>query len=418
MISERYFPISMAQQRQLRSRRHWDKLMYWFAFFMAFPSIVIIQNISIYIFISIVFFALRRNMEILSLKHITQWMALVFGLGAILSVMNMPHGYADDSVGRALQVLPNYLYWCILIVFLVAHREKLDLELIFKAVFWGVIASVIYFFILQRIGLLIFPIFKRFSQNTFAFLIICYAPIATYYAKKKYGNKKAFAFSILLVLVGFISGSRSSSILVLFGSFSALFSNYFRLKYIFPAMLFVYLFGSSFLQIPVIKETILALNPRTYNLIYNYKTVLTEDRSYLIRVAMVKKGLAIYNDYPYTGIGLNNFSNYKAKISGDFKGSKFVIQKSDINTTSAHNSYIGILGEGGLLLLFPLVGLLLYNMFFFIQNANVLSDSKRSVFIGLIAMSIHLYFIMAIVNVFAWFLIALACAISSKGSLK
>jgi len=44
-------------------------------------------------------------------------------------------------------------------------------------------------------------------------------------------------------------------------------------------------------------------------------------------------------------------------------------------------------------------------------NFNLINRFERPVYVGILAMSVHLYFISDIVNVFAWFLIGLCCAL-------
>jgi O-antigen ligase len=86
--------------------------------------------------------------------------------------------------------------------------------------------------------------------------------------------------------------------------------------------------------------------------------------------------------------------------------------KAEIQQKSAHNSYVAILAEGGLFLLVPLLLIFAYNIIYFLFNFNRLSP-YLPVYAGLMGMAVHLYFISAIVNVFAWYLIGLACAITS-----
>jgi O-antigen ligase len=253
------------------------------------------------------------------------------------------------------------------------------------------------------------PFFKKFSQNAFAFLIICYAPIATYYVRSKYGFKKAALMVVFLVLAGFLSGSRSGSLLVLSGSVAALYADRIRLTYVIPSALFLYFIAPVVGNLSAVKDIVFALNPRTYELLYESKKVLEEDRSYLIRVAMVQKGMNIYEKYPYTGIGVGNFTIFNTDFRDDFKGAKYVIHKGTLNQTSSHNSYIGILAEGGLFHFIPFMILLGGCILFFLLHFESIPVYHKPVYLGIIFMAVHLYFIMAIVNVFAWYLIGLGC---------
>jgi O-antigen ligase len=353
--------VLITRQKEVQAvltHRKWDRLLWWYSFFMAFPAIVIGQNISIYVFVLLWILLISKGIQPIDIRKSMQWVALFFGAGALLSVANIPVDAIPNGIGKSLEVLPNYLYWAILIIFLITHRHKININQVFNALFWGVIASILYYFIFQRIGLLAIPFFKKFSQNAFAFLIICYAPIATYYVRSKYGFKKAALMVVFLVLAGFLSGSRSGSLLVLSGSVAALYADRIRLTYVIPSALFLYFIAPVVGNLSAVKDIVFALNPRTYELLYESKKVLEEDRSYLIRVAMVQKGMNIYEKYPYTGIGVGNFTIFNTDFRDDFKGAKYVIHKGTLNQTSSHNSYIGILAEGGLFHFIPFMILL------------------------------------------------------------
>jgi len=407
---EQGIKLGLAGRKLTKDRLKWNKLLFWFSFFMAFPVIVLVQNISIFIFVAIVFFLLQNSkLPVFSLRKPIQWIALFFGIGAILSVLNMPGDYALDSTERALIVLPNYLYWMLLIILMVTNRHLLDLNIIYKAVFWGTILLIIYFLVFQQY-LKVIPIFNRQSSNSFAFLMICFAPISVQYLSEFKSRKWALLFLMILVLVLLYDGRRAGMVLVLLGGLATLFLQRINFKSLFIGAALI---GVSVLVVftETFERYILGASERIYEMIYETGNIQKEDRSYLIRVAMINKGIAIYEKYPYTGIGLNNFSNYTAVISGDFEGSKYVINKEGLNEKSAHNSYVSVLAEGGLFLLIPLLLLLASNILYFLFNFRRMDSRFYPVFIALIAVSVHFYFISAIVNVYAWFLIGLASAL-------
>lgn len=402
---------------ELRSRKsrvqHARKVLDTYGFLMAFPAIVIVQNISVFVFPFLIKAFGDLNLRIFSVRHLVQIFALLFGVGAIMSVVAIPEDYNPSSLENSLAVLPNYLYWVLLVIILVNVRSFLffDVSGLYKVIFWGVIASCFYYFLLFPI-LDIVPIFKRISQNAFAFILICFTPIASYYCRMRYGKNWCVAFVCCVIILAFLSGSRSGSILVFIGSFSVLFIDRLRLRNALFLLIMIAISYVVVFEIPITRTLIYNLNSRTHDLIYNRDEVLRTDNSYLVRVAMIEKALVIYHKYPMTGIGLNNFTNYTVRFPGDFPGAERVLRKRDINETSAHNSYAGMLAEGGLLLLVPFLLILTYCLLSFFRALDVMPEKVKPVFIGLICMSIHLYFIMAIVNVFAWFLIGLACAFS------
>lgn len=350
----------------------------------------------------------KSKKSVFSINRSLQWIAVLFALGAIISTFNIPTEAPAGSFERALAVLPNYLYWTVLIIFLISNRKFLNIPVIYSGIFWGVLSSLLYYVALQSV-LSQFSVFNRMTPNNFAFVLICYAPIAIYYLMEKKGKAWAIVFLGTLVFVLLQEGRRAGFVLVLLGGLAVLYAAHLNWKNIIVFVL-VAVGLLLLLRAPMVKQSIAASSERVYNLLYESERISTQDRSFLTRVAMVKKGLAIYDRHPYTGIGLNNFTNYSIPFDTDFKGSKLIVQNRDIQNTSPHNSYVVILAEGGLFLFIPFIVLIGMGVGFAIFRYFSMEPALRPVYIGFTAMAIHFYFIAAIVNVYAWFLVGLACA--------
>ncbi|WP_124397405.1 O-antigen ligase family protein [Thermaurantimonas aggregans] len=394
-----------------RKQKRWEKLLFWYSFMMAFPSLLLFnQNASLLIFLAMVWFIVQNSrISLIGFTNPLQRLAALFGIGAILSVANIPSDASSDAFNRALSVLPNYLYWSLLIIILIQQRRLLRLEVIYKAVFWGVVCTVIYYLFLQQ-SLRAIPIFNRQTPNNFSFILISYTPIAIHYLKEQKNRIWALAFLMLLVFILLKEGRRAGMVLVFLGGMSVLYADYINWKRLLVAAIAVPVFIAA-LYSPPVEAFILQSSDRIHEMIYETEKVRTEDRSYLVRVAMVKKALAIFEKHPLTGIGLNNFTNYSIAFDESFEGAKYVVTRKNIQQKSAHNSYIGVLAEGGLLLFLPFVLILLIPIYHLIRNFNSIPVVQKPVFYGHVMMAVHLYFIMSIVNVFTWFLIALASAL-------
>lgn len=388
-----------------------NRLLFWYSFFMAFPTVILFQNISFFIFLALIYTLVKSGFSNFGFKKRIQIFALFFMLGAIASTINAYFFNGNEYLLRALQVLPNYLYWSFLIIFLVQHRNRLKFIPIFKGISFGLLLFLPYFFYFQYTPLFHgLAIFKSFGQNSFAFLLICFTPITIYYIQSRYGKKAAVLFIVIFSLAGFLSGSRSGSLLVFVGStFTFVFTSRLTLGRAFSTIV-IFLAFIAFFNTELGESIVKSLNPRTYDLVYNTRNTFDEDRSYLTRRALVDKGLYIFNKYPFAGVGLNNFGETEGQISGNFTGSKFVINKGLEEGKSAHNSYISILAEGGLLLSIPFLLILLTLIVFFFSSMRTMPDYYYPVFIAILMMAVHLYFISAILNVFGWFLIGLAAA--------
>lgn len=387
--------------------------MFWYAFLMAFPVILIVQNVSIFLFPFLFFGMYSLSGRFFTLRYGIQFIALAFGVGAVISVVNIPDSMPGNSLGRALEVLPNYLYWVVLILFLTTHKQWIRLDAVYIGIFWGVLFSLLYYYFFQNF-LTAIPFFKPLSQNTFAFLLICYTPIVVWYAWHRFGFWGALLVLLILSLSGFLSGSRSGSLLTLSGGTLTLLLNRKSLGNIYIFAMVGYLLVISMIDTKIIRDLVFTLNQRTYNIIYDRAKTLEEDRSYLTRLAQIEKSLLIFDKYPFSGIGLNNFGNYRVKLPGNFEGADFVVNKKNIDKKSAHNSYFGFLAEGGLVLIIPFILLLAYCVLWYLVSMRKLLPEYKPIFIAIIHMSIHLYFIYAILNVFAWFLIGLGCWVIVK----
>lgn len=380
--------------------------MFWYTFLMAFPVLLIIQNVSFFLFPFLLLGMYNLTGRVIVFNHLIQILIIAFGLGAVVSYLNMP---GTMSSAATLNVLPNYIYWMLLLLFFTSFTNYIHLPSVYKGVVMGILFSILYFFLLQRQGFTSFPLFKNLSQNTFAFLLICFTPLIVWYFNQRYGFWTSVAVLLILVLSGFLSGSRSGSLLTLSGGVLSILINRKGIGRIFMIGLVLYILIAITINTQFAKNLIRPLNERTYDLIYDRDKTLQEDRSYLVRLAQIEKSILIFEKYPITGIGLNNFSRYQVKLPGNFVGSEYVINKKSIDDKSAHNSYFGLLAEGGLMVFIPFAALLLYNIGWFLVNLNRLKPEYRPVFVSIVHMCIHLYFIYAILNVFAWFLIGLGC---------
>lgn len=408
---------SPAIKRKLVLSKKWNGLLFWYAFFMTFPVVTIVQNISIYVFLIMIFFILRYvKRPLITLNNFTQWAALFFAIGAIVSVYNAPNNEIFNATNRGLAVLPNYLYWSIIIIIFVSQRELLDFQLIYKALLWGIIASIIYFLFFERV-LTRTMIFNPLGDNSFSFLLICYSPVCIWLLHKKKGVKWSIGFLIILITIQLFEGRRAGTFLVFLSGLATIFINQVTWKKLMWGIFAIFI-GIAFTSSPIFEKILFNSNKRIYELIYKTEEVKKTDRSYLFRIAMVKKGLTIYNNHKFSGIGLNNFKNFSVEVPDDFEGAQYVIYKKNFNKLSSHNSYINILAEGGLVLFIPFIVILAYNILFFFLNFPKVDDIYKPIYIGLIGMSIHLYFIAAIVNVYAWFLIAMVSSITSLITLK
>ena len=93
----------------------------WLSLLMSFNSILIGGlNLSLLVFIFI-YSKYSKFINLLKVQKTVQWIAIAFFIGAFISAMDV-NTPADDGTKRAFTVLPNYLYWTLLIIVIVNIR--------------------------------------------------------------------------------------------------------------------------------------------------------------------------------------------------------------------------------------------------------------------------------------------------------
>ena len=204
--------------KRLEKNQPHNRLLFWYAFLMAFPVPMLIFNASIYLF-PFMWEAYKRKYGYYFRSNslpVLLVFCLIFGI--------LVSTYDSVNIGASISVLPNYIYWSLLVIFLVSHHKNIDLSIVFEAITYGVFAvSIYYLFFRQNLGAL--PFLNKLTQNSFAFILICFAPIATYFIRSKYGFKYGIACVFLLTFIAFLSRSRSGIVLIFIGSFATNFSH-------------------------------------------------------------------------------------------------------------------------------------------------------------------------------------------------
>jgi O-antigen ligase len=223
----------------------------------------------------------------------------------------------------------------------------------------------------------------------------------------------AVIYFIGILLLMLFLGRRAGFALVLINGLLTLFVRTVNISSLLKYGLLFSVFWLT-LQLTFVEEVIENANPRVYQLIYDRDVMVTEDRSYLTRVAMVEKGLYLFNEYPLSGVGLTNFHHTEAIIAGDFEGSQYIINKDEINQLSAHNSYVSALSEGGLVLFVPWTLLMLSIIIRFAINIARIDPKYYPLFWGFLGMIFHYTSVVGYINVYSWFIIAMCGVILSR----
>ncbi len=386
----------------------------WLALMMSFNNLLLGGiNFSLVFFVAFVFLTARRY-NFLNLNELPQIFALFFAIGAVISVIDT-NGNGDESLERALIVLPNFMYWSLMIIIFVnvllpaGLISKYSLESLSKFIAIGVLLSLIFY---EFKNVLNFPFIKYNTPNSYAFTLVCYSAIGVTYIRQKYGKTRMLIYVAIILLSMLFLERRAGFVLVFSSVFMALNFNNISLKTLYSfgfSILFVFII----LQLSIVENFLYDASPRIHESIYESENIATQDQSYLTRLAMVEKGIIIFSENPLTGIGLSNFPTHYVAIPGNFEGSELVIRK-DLSNKSGHNSYIALLAEGGLFIIVPFLLLIAFNLYHFVIDFKKRTNLESAFYWSFLAMVIHIYLISEIFNVFAWFLIAIVTTISVK----
>jgi O-antigen ligase len=382
-----------------------------YAFFMCSSFMMFFGvNISMFVFVPILLFVFTRWGKLMLRPNSYPKLCLyVFMFGALASTVNNLALGNTGRVSSSLAVLPNYIYWCVIVFVFstLATKHQINYEKLFGAISIGVFLAIFYVFVLQPY----LPdnmFLKYFGPNNLAFLLICLTPHCILWLKKK-SAVSAIAVLAIILAIQLLEGRRAGFILVLAGGFLAYNARLVKLSGITDLLRGAAILASMLLvlQLPYTEKIISQASPRVAAIIYSGTETLDDDRSYLTRLAMIEKGLALFRESPLFGAGLNTFTSLQQEIEGDFEGSQFVVHKDIYSGTSSHNSYINILAEGGLFLFIPTIALFCILIVRSILSLSRFSEHERVLFISVTMMLIHMSVTNGIVNSLAWFNIAL-----------
>lgn len=401
-----------------------QKVTNWFVFFMVFPCINILDNsitfyFFIYFLIQLGFFWQRPFLA----------RPILFGLliTVILAAVFAPYGEMPRYKGffHTFELSIQYIYWILTTCFFIIFRKNLNMVELSKWVFYGLIFFSIGFYVLDiKFGFGVGSFATTASRNAFVFNMLCSVPLSFYYIKHRFGLSRVPYFIVGVILILMFTNGRSGGIIILIEALiiSAIFYPTWlkALKRLIIPMFALYiLFQSDGFQ-PILMRvgaSLESINPRLGNLLTGSTAEgnLRMDRSWLERKLQVEKGMEIIGDHPLFGVGPGNYSSYDARLSNLSSYERLSAWNADyFNTRSAHNSYILLMGEFGLVgfLLFVSLQLLgLFNLF-----KNIFKDQLNEThlpLVSLLGMSMHFYAIVSITGAITWFILGLALSVST-----
>ena len=398
-----------------------DNMLFLYVSTLIFGKLVIFKNVSFFIFFALLYTHKKKYNYYFKLKGLENIFAILFGLSSIFCTIDLILKQDGSfNIVKALGVLPNYLYWSILLLFIFSHRQNFNLNIICRGIFYGLLSGVLYHFTISNYGIWKLVPFLNYSYpNIFAFLLIAFGTIGTYYVYYNHGLVKSLIVGMIFILAGFASGSRAASGLVLLQHtlfYIQILSKKANKLMIIPLISFFAIMIYITISSSYFWDALFYLNPRIAFSLENIDWLLKRDTNYLIRVAQWEKGLLLFKENPFTGIGLLGFNKINIYQPLNFEGAQFIVGKSYAYNASSFNSYIMILAEGGLSLFLPFIALVITGLVKLVFNFKL---SKNFPFlISYLGGLIHFWFISAIVNSYAWFFIGICLSVPKMKRLK
>ena len=140
---------------------------------------------------------------------------------------------------------------------------------------------------------------------------------------------------------------------------------------------------------------------------------LEQDKSLIFREIMLQKGWKLFQESPVIGVGASRFR--KESVELELSGAFAFYAQSKFDYKSAHNSYMVVLAEFGLLGTIPFLILMMTLWLRGFKASLKFARQQRlwalGVYVSLLGMSVHMWTMTAITGTSTWFVFGLAAAL-------
>ena len=400
-------------------------------FFLAFPSIYILQNsIYFYAFLMVLFITKKITGHYFIKNSFTSIIFVLFISGTVSSVLH-PTLKFDPGFLEKFNMVVHYAYWLAIGAYFASWLKYLNIYLLVKWISIGFLAQVLaYYFLNTKIDLFVIKIVPGISRNGFVFNTICFSGFLLFFLLQKFG-KIGLSLGSLFVLVAliFTNGRAGASIgfIILILSLSVVnpLLQYIAKFSIVSLLLIFMLTGFSTERLYNIGNKIAPyienINPRFSEFLQGEgEGDLSFDKSWLLRKLMVDKSFDILKKRPLFGIGFGNFSKYDSDLSTFYQYERLQYLDGDyINTRSAHNSYAGFAAETGIIGFTLLLLLFVPQLFWFLKTYWLGNNTIYFIItVSFIGALIHMYTIASITGANIWFLLGIIYGIKNLKTKK
>ena len=401
-----------------------QKYLNWFAFFSVFPLIKIAGiSITFFIFLIIAYKFIKRKKK---LFKITQWsdiFLILFLIFVFISAILTEDIFREWDVFSVIKLMLQYVYWVVLALFIKTWIYKLDFYKLSRAIFFASVISVIYYITLNNFHTVLYP-------NSFAYTIVVSMPLAFYYVMKRYSIAMTLIISMGFFMGVLLSGSRTGTSLVLFelmlllslGSKQLKKASIFIVGLAIPVVLvlFISLDQHNIKQIKYgLADVLENYSPKIAHTLRMEDSVTTRDKSLLVRKLMIQKGVRIFEEHPFFGVGPGNFTKYYTAL--DIAGISSWLHKTEAsyNRTSSQNSFLMIIAEDGI---FALVSILIVFIIIVLRGSYYVKTFKNNseiyIYIPFIAILFYSFILVTTMGSLFWLLLGLSLTlVNHKKSL-
>ncbi len=392
-----------------------------YGFFIAFPSVYIGGfSITFFIFILILINGGSNFIKIDKYSIYLIFFLLIAEVSSILAPISaMPR---HPGYFQVFKYFVQNIYWILIAIFFYNSSKFIDIAYFAKFILIGSLFSIVgFYFLPMTIGSTnILSFTSDQTRNSFVFTIIACAPIGSLYLLKEKANRLFFVCLSIFFIALIFSNGRSGAIIIFIEILllvSIKNNNNFRLvKILLPIIVLFVVFSdsSTIMSLKIsLANKMESINPRMASLLRGEDETegdLTFDRSWLTRQLMITKSFEIFNKYPVLGIGTDNFIYYDSDLENlVFFDRLQGFNERYLNSRSAHNSYIQVLAEYGLIGFLLLVYILFGPIILFINRVYSGKMSLDLLFsVSLFAISLHFYAISSLTGALSWVVIGLA----------
>lgn len=395
----------------------------FFLLFTAWPVLSIGLSVTLYFFIFLLLCIKYRAGTYFLKVGPKSLLFYAFAFISFISMVFAPWDMLPLKLLDDIQIQIQYVYWMLVAVFFMNVYGFMDKSQFNKVIFIGLGLHTLHFFFFSTH--LSIPFVRPYvSRNGFIFTVLALWPLASGYVYNKYGKKGGNRSLVIVFFIVLLTDGRAGVVIVLIENIFIYFVNNKTSAKLIRGILtvivpLVLIFGSDIASDEnrnAVGDLAAKLSPRVGLFIKGAGDAgdLSFDKSWLTRKLMISKGKEIITDYPFFGVGIGHFTDYRAELY-DFDDSEYQRLGGDVkfdrnyyNRKSSHNSYLQVLGETGIVGFISLSILLIPPLFFSFWKLYTLTITKEDlILISFIGICIHFYVITSLPGTLTWFIIGL-----------